>query len=30
MFKGKEVKVILEEEVNEVYKELNELVGECK
>ena len=28
MFKGKEVRVILEEEVNEVYKELNELVGE--
>lgn len=28
MFKGKEVKVILEEEVNEVYKELNEIVGE--
>ena len=28
MFKDKEVKVILEEEVNEVYKELNELVGE--
>jgi len=28
VFKDKEVKVILEEEVNEVYKELNELVGE--
>jgi Txe/YoeB family toxin of Txe-Axe toxin-antitoxin module len=28
VFKSKEVKVILEEEVNEVYKELNEIVGE--
>ena len=27
MFKGKETRVILEKEVNEVYKELNELVG---
>jgi len=28
VFKVKEVRVILEEEVNEVYKELNEIVGE--
>jgi Txe/YoeB family toxin of Txe-Axe toxin-antitoxin module len=27
VFKDKEVRVILEEEVNEVYKELNEIVG---
>lgn len=27
MFKGREVKIILEGEVNEVYKQLNEIVG---
>ncbi len=28
MFKGKEIGLILEEEVNEVYKELNKIVGD--
>jgi hypothetical protein len=27
-FKGKEIRVILEEEVNGVYKKLNEIVGD--